>query len=90
MRGRAWTPEEDELVRALPLAEVAGRTGRSLSSVYARRNELGVAPAGRWTPAEDDLVRTLPAKDAAWRTGRTLPAVYDRWRVLGIARRHLG
>ena len=41
-----WTREEDELVRTLPAEEVAKRTGRSLSGVYARRRRLGV-PDGR-------------------------------------------
>jgi hypothetical protein len=44
--GRAWTAAEDELVRTLPAAEVARRTGRSLASVYARRRRLGL-PDGR-------------------------------------------
>ncbi len=35
--GRPWTPEEDELVLALPLKEVARRTGRSVTSVQSRR-----------------------------------------------------
>jgi hypothetical protein len=41
-----WTPEDDELVRTLPAAEVVRRTGRSLIAVYSRRNRLGV-PDGR-------------------------------------------
>ena len=44
-RGRgwvSWTPEEDELVRALPPAEAAARTGRTLPAVYQRRHDLGV------------------------------------------------
>jgi hypothetical protein len=41
-----WTPEEDELVKTLPVEEAAKRTGRSLSAVYARRWRLGV-PDGR-------------------------------------------
>jgi hypothetical protein len=39
---RRWAPEEDELVWALPPAEAARRTGRSLLAVYVRRYELGV------------------------------------------------
>ena len=35
-----WTPEEDELVRALTPAEAARRTGRSLGVVYSRRAVL--------------------------------------------------
>jgi hypothetical protein len=41
-----WTAAEDELVRTLPTAEVARRTGRSLQAVYARRSRLQL-PDGR-------------------------------------------
>jgi hypothetical protein len=41
-RGDFWTPEEDELVRTLPPAGAARRTGRTLLAVYVRCNELGV------------------------------------------------
>ena len=44
--GRAWTAEEDELVKALSVAEVAKATGRTLSAVYGRRSALGL-PDGR-------------------------------------------
>jgi hypothetical protein len=90
MGGRAWTPVEDELLRALAPAEAARRTGRSLKSVYDRRHVLGVAPARGWTPAEDDLVRTLPAREVAERTGRTIAAAYQRRQAIGVARRHPG
>jgi hypothetical protein len=42
----AWSAAEETLVRTLPAAEVAKRTGRSLSAVYNRRNILKV-PDGR-------------------------------------------
>jgi hypothetical protein len=45
-----WTPEEDELLRTLPPAEVARRTGRTLLAVYVRCHELGLPdglPAAR-------------------------------------------
>jgi hypothetical protein len=41
-----WTPEEDELVRTLPIKDVVHRTGRSLSVVKARRRRL-LVPDGR-------------------------------------------
>jgi hypothetical protein len=41
-----WTAEEDELLKTLPAEEVAKRTGRSLSAIYARRRRLGM-PDGR-------------------------------------------
>jgi hypothetical protein len=39
--GVPWTPEEDDLLRTLPTAEVSERTGRTLPAVYSRRRELG-------------------------------------------------
>ena len=49
--GRPWTPEEDELVHTLRIAEVAKRTGRSISAVKNRRITLGV-PDGRTREAK--------------------------------------
>jgi hypothetical protein len=44
--GPLWKRSEDKLVRALPPQEVARRTGRTLSAVWARRRALGL-PDGR-------------------------------------------
>jgi hypothetical protein len=44
--GRPWTRKEDQLAKALPAAEVARRTGRTLTAVYERRRDLKV-PDGR-------------------------------------------
>jgi hypothetical protein len=41
-----WTEQEDALVRSLPPAEAARRTGRTLVAVWQRRRVLGV-PDGR-------------------------------------------
>jgi hypothetical protein len=41
-QGRPWTPREDELLRTLPPAEAARRTGRTLLAVYVRCHELGL------------------------------------------------
>jgi hypothetical protein len=41
---RPWTPGEDKLVRTLPPAEAARRTGRSVRAVYQGRFALGVSP----------------------------------------------
>jgi hypothetical protein len=41
-----WTKAEDRLVRSLPAAEAARRTGRTLVAVWQRRRVLGV-PDGR-------------------------------------------
>jgi hypothetical protein len=45
--GRPWTAEEEALVRQLPPAEVARRTGRTLKAVYAWRRVLGVQDGRR-------------------------------------------
>jgi len=44
--GRPWTAEEEALLRRLPPAEAARRTGRTLKAVYAWRRVLG-EPDGR-------------------------------------------
>jgi hypothetical protein len=46
VRPHRWTPEEDALVRALPVAGVARRTGRTLKAVWARRR-VSQLPGGR-------------------------------------------
>ena len=43
---RLWTPEEDELLRTLPIAQVVKKTGWSLRAVRTRRSRLGL-PDGR-------------------------------------------
>jgi len=45
-----WTPEEDELVRTLPIVEAMKRTGRTRYAITSRRHRLGV-------PREDAGVR---------------------------------
>jgi hypothetical protein len=42
----SWTAAQDEMVRTLPVEEVAKRTGRSLQAVYKRRFRLEM-PDGR-------------------------------------------
>jgi hypothetical protein len=37
-----WTPEQDELVRTLPAAEAARRTGRSVAAIHTRWQRLGL------------------------------------------------
>jgi hypothetical protein len=44
--GRAWTPKQDEVVKALPAAEAARRLGRPIGQVYKARRKLQV-PDGR-------------------------------------------
>jgi hypothetical protein len=96
VRGRVavWTPEEVAQLGAVPDAEVARRTGRSLGAVNKKREALGRpalagTPAGTlpkfWTAAEDEAVRTFPPEEVARRTGRTVHAVHHRRRALGVA-----
>jgi hypothetical protein len=40
---RPWTQREEELVRTLGPAEAARRTGRTMTAVYQRRRDLGLA-----------------------------------------------
>jgi len=42
LAGRPWTPAEDELIRTLRIAEVAKRTGRTVSAVKNRQVKLGM------------------------------------------------
>jgi hypothetical protein len=42
-----WTPEEDELVRTLPITEAMQRTGRTYATVQARRGQLVVPDVWR-------------------------------------------
>jgi hypothetical protein len=44
---RRWTEAEDGLLGALPAAEVAARTGRTLVAVWARRRRLGLSDGRR-------------------------------------------
>jgi hypothetical protein len=45
--GRPWTAEEEALLRQLPPAEVARRTGRTLKAVFAWRRALGLLDGHR-------------------------------------------
>jgi hypothetical protein len=45
--GRAWTVNENSLLGRFPAAQVAKRTGRTLTAVYMRRLELGPPDARR-------------------------------------------
>jgi len=48
--GRAWTAEEDALVRQLDPTKVVSRTGRTLQAVYSRGRQLGLneGRTARW------------------------------------------
>jgi hypothetical protein len=80
-----WGPEELALVGALPDAEVARRTGRTLNAVRVKRKLLGRPnpeyPHYRhlpWTPEDDEAALSLPAAEVAARTGHTPGAVQTR------------
>jgi len=80
--GRAWTAQEDRLVRSLPPSEVVRLTGRTLAAVNSRRSTLGITR--RWTRAEDAIVKAHAPAQAALLTGRTIKAVWTRRERLGI------
>ncbi len=46
-QGHPWTPEELELLKALPVAEVARLTGRTEMAVMVKRVKLGIKPKKR-------------------------------------------
>jgi hypothetical protein len=94
-RGRAavWTLEEIALLGALPDAEVACRTSRSLPANGKKRlllhrpavtSEGTLYSARFWKPKEDRAVRTLSPGEAARRTGRSIRVVHHRRAILGI------
>ncbi|MCX6916698.1 MAG: hypothetical protein NT167_27250 [Verrucomicrobia bacterium] len=65
--------------------ELAGRLGRSISSVRLRRIHLGrETPCRHWTPEADALLGKMPDQAVARRLGRTVPAVSTRRKRLGI------
>jgi hypothetical protein len=65
-----WTAAEDDLVRTLPPAEVAQRTGRTLAAVYTRRRNLHVKRSNAERDGE------IVAQRAA---GRKLAAIAARF-----------
>ena len=84
-----WTAEEDEMARAMTIADVVELTGRPRAIVERRRVELGITgrmsfhPA--WSKTEDAMLRKLPVSEVAEKTGRTPNAIYHRRRELGLA-----
>jgi hypothetical protein len=96
-----WVEDEIALLGVLRDEEVARLTGRSVSGVGQKREELRLAnpsvPLGSrlasipWTAEEGRLVRELPpqecARQCARRTGRKLTTVYWRRHVLHLPQR---
>ena len=66
-------------------AQVARRTGRSVTSVKARRLRLGIASSRHsWAPDHDVLLGKFPDKTLARRLGCSVKAVQARREGLGI------
>jgi hypothetical protein len=65
--GRPWTAEEDALLNLLTPAEVAERTGRTLTAVWHRRQALGFPDgrAGRKVSRKGRGVASLPGNSEA-------------------------
>jgi hypothetical protein len=74
---RPWTAAEDELVRTLPPAEVAGRTGRTTGAVARRRHDLHVKCS---TGERDEQIVALRA------AGQTLATIGGRF---GLSRQRV-
>ena len=95
-----WTPVEDAILTTLPVAEVERLTGRTMSSIIARRVEMkrrGELIAdqrtcaerlkvGRsvWTHEADELVRQLHPREVAQRLGVSISAAVRRRAALGL------
>jgi hypothetical protein len=71
----SWTVEQDELVRTLPPAEVARRTGRPARAVYRRRRRLRLQDAPKeQTPNQQEFLHSCPARRALeFHGGHTIP-----------------
>ena len=66
-------------------AQVARRTGRSVTSVKARRLRLGIASSRhRWAPEQDVLLGKFTDQILARRLGCTVKAIQARREALGI------
>jgi hypothetical protein len=83
--GFLWTAEETALLGTLPDAQVAEKTGRTLTAVRKMRLHLGrPSPTRpdfrpvRWSAEDDALALSLPVAEAAARTGHTPTAVRMR------------
>lgn len=77
-----WTPEQDALFSQCNDEEIAGKLGRTLSSVENRRGRLKIrTPKPGWrffTPEEDALLGTAPDAEIAKRIGRHPASVQAR------------
>ena len=66
MNGRAWTKEEDTILRdaferGVLIAEIAQMCGRTVESVKCHATRLGIMHKGfvPWTPEEDEILREI-------------------------------
>lgn len=91
---RAWTAEEDNLIREYHLRlswkEIAKRLNRSISGVQLRARALGLKQKGprSWTDREDEFLRAHwsepDAGELAEQLDRTVVAVLSRAHKLGL------
>ena len=91
---RAWTAEEDKLIREYYLSlswdKIARRLGRSSCGVQLRARALGLQYKGHraWTDREDEFLRKywseLDAGELAEQLDRTVVAVLTRAHKLGL------
>jgi hypothetical protein len=87
-KGRKWKRAEDKLLSTARDPEIARPLKRSLTSVRARRQVLGVAALPRypvWTRAQNKLLGRAPDSEVALGVNRSTPAVRKQRLKLGIA-----
>jgi hypothetical protein len=84
---KLWEPDELQCLGADSDSVIAGRLGRSASSVENKRRQLGIPAANihPWTAAEEALVGKLPDAEVARRLGRSAKAVVHRRLKMGMA-----
>src|SRR5262249_46292451 len=83
----ASTAEQVALLGTIPDAEVAAKTGRSMSAVRLKREKLGIPNLlgrGEWKAEELALLGRVTDEEIARRTGRTARAIQSKRSTLGI------
>ena len=84
--GRAWTEQEDRLIRQLygtmPAKELATKLGCSYRSLVTHANYIGLRTTSRYTESEVALMRAeyphIPTKDLAEKIGRPARSI-EQW-----------
>lgn len=93
MKGLAWTPAEDAVLRADyghigGAREVAAKLGRTLDSVHRRAQRLKIHTHARWTNDDDRRLRNLwgeyTVETIAKKLNRTTLATFQHAKEIGL------